>query len=947
MCVQRNTYHDRLVKFFGILSSLAANTDRLQCVEVMIGFLVEWSHAKEPMMRWRVCQLIGNLVNNMPEEADVSEEILDAVQKNMLRLVEDGRPNVRTAAVKALLRFPQPNDDGDFVDCPVVERLLQVLKLDKSKEVRKAVISVLPISSYTLEFIVLRTRDESDDVRKTTYMTLAEKTMLSDVNPSLVPGLLSKGLQDRVESVVEAAQSLVVGWFDSCGGEPLTLLREMNGGEHVDAAELVLKALFTSERLDAVQVALLASNEKLGLRTDFTAENPNLMSAEEALFWRVVCVHLSSEASSHGIRAATSGGATANVEAATAGERLEAFEAVMPSCVEDLAFIICLHKDEPLACSQLLLLAAQCADFVDASGRKSVEDVIQTILTSGVYNKKLYDACFEVVRKMYTSDESLTEAAFHILEHVLAKKDLVPLDPQKMNSLNSDEYVLLLSIIAGFLSSLKCLETSTGGLQWPDILQHIMWPASSSADANVRVIAQTCLGLYFLIETGKETSSLILKDMFKTLISCEEQPDVNAVMMQALGDACLSRGPKAVQIMIQEMAQADNHEETPTIVDLMLHYAQEWLDADDAEAHATVGEAVVECLIKLVSVNELRQSSDLHHEMDTALEDGDMIRILVKLFVLCFDACTRVSPKTRQSLLVFFQRYATLSVTSQQYLATAMLPAVRSAAAIDVAARKKTVASGAIAPQVITFATKLLQMPVMDRHGEREMFGHEPLAEILMGEIIECAHARSVPKQYMTAMCKAPAALPMYDAGEETRETVMRIHIYATHAADIISDPACVKEMHTIQKRYTPMANNDTAQQTDDHVDILLDELRQNVNAFCTGFPEPFKKEDEMSDSDMEEDSSASEQGHTRRLPARVTRTQSNMNEISDDDDDKEEEEEEEQPSVQQEEEEEEEDENVSPYTKANGMRKTRRRQSTESVTALGDALNTKARIST
>eukprot|EP00889_Picochlorum_renovo_P008534 jgi/Picre1/35564/NNA_003025.t1 len=794
---ERNLYHDRLVKFFGILSSLAANTDRLQCVEVMIGFLVEWSHAKEPMMRWRVCQLIGNLVNNMPEEADVAEEVLDAVQKSMLRLVEDGRPNVRTAAVKALLRFPQPNDDGDFVDCPVVESLLKVLKSDKSKEVRKAVISVLPISEYTLEFMVLRTRDESDDVRKTTYMTLAEKTVLSDVNPSLVPGLLSKGLQDRVESVVDAAKGLVVSWFDSCGGEPLTLLREMNGGEHVEAAELVLMALFTSERLDAVQVALLASNEKLGLRTDFTVENPNLMSAEEALFWRVVCVHLSSEASSHGIRAATSGGATANVEAATAGERLEAFEAVMPSCVEDLAFIIRLHKDEPQTCCQLLLLAAQCADFVDASGRRAIEDVIRAILTSGVYNKKLYDACFEVVRKMYTSDESLTEAAFHILEHVLAKKDLMPLDPQKMHSLTSEDQILLLSIISGFLSSLKGLEMSESALQWSDILQHVIWSASTSPDEHVRVIAYTCLGLYFLIETGKETSALIMKDMFKALVSCEEQADVNAVMIQALGDACLSRGPKAVQLMIQEMAQADNHEETPTIVDLMLHYAQEWLDADDAEAHATIGEAVVECLIKLVSVNELRQSSDLHHEMDTALEDGDMIRILVKLFVLCFDACTRVSPKARQSLLVFFQRYATLSVTSQQYLATAMLPAVRSAAAIDVASEKDNRLWSHC--QSFISATKLskCQLWIVT---ENVKFGHEPLAEILMGEIIECAHARSVPKQYMTAMCKAPAALPMYDAGDETRETVMRIHIYATHAADIISDSACVKEMENNPK---------------------------------------------------------------------------------------------------------------------------------------------------
>jgi hypothetical protein len=183
----------------------------------------------------------------------------------------------------------------------------------------------------------------------------------------------------------------------------------------------------------------------------------------------------------------------------------------------------------------------------------------------------------------------------------------------------------------------------------------------------------------------------------------------------------------------------------------------------------------------------------------------------------------------------------------------------------------------------------------------------------------------------------------MYDAGDETRETVMRIHIYSTHAADIISDPACVKEMENIQKRYKPTVNDDDAQHKDDaHVDTLLIELRENVHAFCTGFPEPFKKEEEACDSDMDEDSSPASssslaQGQRRRLPSRVTRTTSNMNEISDD-------------------EEEEEEENVSPHTSRGGMnatmppgqtRKTRRRQSTESVTALGDALNTKARLST
>jgi hypothetical protein len=40
---ERNVYQDRLVKFFGILASMATTRARIQCVEVLVNFLVEWS----------------------------------------------------------------------------------------------------------------------------------------------------------------------------------------------------------------------------------------------------------------------------------------------------------------------------------------------------------------------------------------------------------------------------------------------------------------------------------------------------------------------------------------------------------------------------------------------------------------------------------------------------------------------------------------------------------------------------------------------------------------------------------------------------------------------------------------------------------------------------------------------------------------------------------------
>jgi hypothetical protein len=287
-------------------------------------------------------------------------------------------------------------------------------------------------------------------------------------------------------------------------------------------------------------------------------------------------------------------------------------------------------------------------------------------------------------------------------------------------------------------------------------------------------------------------------------------------------------------------------------------------------------------------------------------------------------------------MLVFFQRYATMSVTCQQYLATAILPSARTAASLDAAMKRKTVASGAISPQVIKFVVQLLQLPVLDREGNKELFGHEPLAEIIMGEIIRCAGQRSVPKQYLNAMCKVPASLPMYDANDETRETVSRVHLYALHAAKLLTDPVSSKELDNILNTYRCYGGEGTAE-PDENMEQMLHELRDNVDAFCCGFPEPFDGEEMDGDSE-DEDSSFSvhvdSMPANRRMPARATRPTANMNEISDDED---------VPEVAVKEEEpdefDEQEENVVYSSKKKSKRSTHRKSS-QSVAALGEALH-------
>lgn len=66
-------------------------------------------------VRFRVCQLIYKLLVNLPENAQIDDDLFDKIHDAMLLRVTDRVPNVRIQAVLALARLQDPSDPN----CPV------------------------------------------------------------------------------------------------------------------------------------------------------------------------------------------------------------------------------------------------------------------------------------------------------------------------------------------------------------------------------------------------------------------------------------------------------------------------------------------------------------------------------------------------------------------------------------------------------------------------------------------------------------------------------------------------------------------------------------------------------------------------------------------------------------------------------------------------------------
>ncbi|KAM6136681.1 condensin complex subunit 3 [Phoenicopterus ruber ruber] len=251
----------------------------------VFNFLLESHNANSHAVRFRTCQLVNKILGNMPENAQIDDDLFDKINEAMLIRLKDKFSNVRIQAVLALSRLQDPKDGN----CPVVNIYNTLLENDSNSEVRRAVLSCIAPSARTLPKIVGRTMDVKEAVRKLAYEVLAEKVHMRALSIAQRVKLLQQGLNDRSDAVKEVMKKkLLQAWLRLTEGDVLELLHRLDVENCPEVAILVLNAMFSLSPLhDFVQNCKNLDSRKLIPLDDLTAEN--------VLYWRCLCEYLKSK----------------------------------------------------------------------------------------------------------------------------------------------------------------------------------------------------------------------------------------------------------------------------------------------------------------------------------------------------------------------------------------------------------------------------------------------------------------------------------------------------------------------------------------------------------------------------------------------------------------------------------------------------------------------------
>ncbi|CAC5372304.1 YCG1 [Mytilus coruscus] len=352
---------DFIAKFVTSDDSLLDEVSQNRLLLTMFEFLLKSHNVNSRAVRFRCCQLINKILNNLGDDAQIDDDLYDKIYQCMLERLRDKEPVVRFHAVMALARLQDPKDEN----CPVIKAYLFLIQSDPNPEVRRAVMSCIAPSPKTLPAILEKTRDVKDTVRKTAYNVLGEKVHIKALSIANRERLLQEGLTDRVESVKEACSSkLLQAWLRTFGGNVLELLGALDVEYATDTCELVLNTLFkhtsTAELIknfDILNEKVLIPQEKL--------------NAESVMYWNMLCKHI------HGL-----------------GTDFDAdLEKVLPNCLEFSNYIkeyvdtlkgcddIDIQLQKQFVIQQLLAITVYM-DLADTVSRKAMENLLSSMLTA-------------------------------------------------------------------------------------------------------------------------------------------------------------------------------------------------------------------------------------------------------------------------------------------------------------------------------------------------------------------------------------------------------------------------------------------------------------------------------------------------------------------------------------------------------------------------------------
>ncbi|CAN8208227.1 unnamed protein product [Coccothraustes coccothraustes] len=374
-------------------------------------FLLKSYNANSPAVRFRTCQLVNKILGNMPENAEINDDLFDKINGAMLIRLKDKFPSVRIQAVLALSRLQDPKDE----DCPVVNIYSTLLENDSNSEVRRAVLSCIAPSERTLPIIVGRTMDVKEAVRKLAYEVLAEKVHMRALTIAQRVKLLQQGLNDRSDAVKEVMKKkLLQAWLQFTDGDVLELLHRLDVENCPEVAIPVLNAMFSLSPLqDIVQTCKNLDSRKLIPLEDLTPEN--------VLYWRCLCEYLKSKGEEGEVLLEQ-----VLPEPAIYADYLLSYLQNMP--------ILSKEQKEDFNCfenlmtkefiGQQLILIVRCMDTMEEGGRKHLLVILQKILilpsTSAALIPLLVERLLSIVKNDDRRIQIIAEIISEVREPIVA-----------------------------------------------------------------------------------------------------------------------------------------------------------------------------------------------------------------------------------------------------------------------------------------------------------------------------------------------------------------------------------------------------------------------------------------------------------------------------------------------------------------------------------------------
>lgn len=798
----------------------------------------------------------------LPDDAEVSDEIWDEVIDGMKVRVQDKIPSIRVSAVRALSRFAVDEDDGGIIDI-----FLDTLEKEQNAEVRKTIILALPPSNATLESIIESTMDVNESVRRAAFSVLSTKFPLQSLSIKQRTTLLHRGLSDRSVSVKnECLKTLKDEWLvKHCGGDVIALLRFLDVETYESVGESVMGVLLKDGAVRVQDGQTIRQYFTANTADDEQLSNIKLMDAEVALYWKVMCMHLQAEAQVKGSEAATTTGTEAAVYASEASDTNDLLEGVLPSTVAEYVDLVKAHLSAGpnyyFASRQLLLLGGML-DFSDSMNRKVAgsflcellirplehevdEDGNQIAIGDGVSlggDREWAKAVSELAKKVHASAGEFEMVIATVVEE-LAR-------PCRERTADFMQWMQCLAVTGLLLEGTSTLRSLEGkAIEPPELLQSLLLPAAKQNHVDVQRAALRCLCLFGLLQSKPSTE--LVTQLRSSFIN---GPDlVSAMASKALIDLVTWHGPQVLDQAIGIEPDANNEKTQFAPVDisdlkdddlnvgvLSILFAgfhkDDWefsLEGDNHDNVPTIlGEGFAKIL--LLSENYASISSDLHPV------------ILAQLVRLYFLEGTKELGRLKQCLSVFFLHYPSLSDKHKRCVSSAFVPLMRAmwpgiygnaGGSGPVVSKKRK-----CAVQAARFMVQMVQSPLLSTESTEQAtmspeslssspsssvdfdISEEGLAIRIALEVANCQDKKSAPgKAYAVALCKV-AVLLRFRQSEQNAIKCMR-GLVSTLAASAASDKDLVKELAQMASRLKSLDEHPEEELPQDQADAIFTKL--------------------------------------------------------------------------------------------------------------------------